>query len=90
MNSRESSDDMGTDTILQPNITNMTVLNILENSCVQNFDTVACIRSSVLAVLAILTSILCVVKIVQLHIARHPSCHQYVIFYAAALECATG
>ncbi|XP_059157903.1 uncharacterized protein LOC131942190 [Physella acuta] len=83
-------EDDGDEPLVQPNITNMTVLNVMEYSCLQNFDTVACVRSCILAVLAIFTSILCVVKIVQLHLAHHPSCHQYVIFYAAALECATG
>ncbi|KAK0040616.1 hypothetical protein Bpfe_029930 [Biomphalaria pfeifferi] len=82
----ETSDDP----YLLPNVTNMTLVDIMDNSCVQNFDTVACVRSSVLAVLAFLTAVLCIAKIVQLHIAHHPSCHQYVIFYAAALECATG
>ncbi|CAG5125312.1 unnamed protein product [Candidula unifasciata] len=72
------------------NITNMTVVNIMENSCLQNFETVACVRSCVLAVMAILTAVLCVIKLIRLHTAHHPSCHQYVIFYAAALECATG
>ncbi|XP_005098641.1 uncharacterized protein LOC101853697 [Aplysia californica] len=76
--------------VVLPNVTNMTSLNIMENSCMNNFNTVACVRSGILAGLAALTALLCIVKLVRLHIARHPSCHQYVIFYAAALECVTG
>lgn len=34
----------GDDPFVQPNITNMTVLNVMEFSCLQNFDTVACVR----------------------------------------------
>uniref|UniRef100_A0A0B6Y979 G-protein coupled receptors family 3 profile domain-containing protein n=1 Tax=Arion vulgaris TaxID=1028688 RepID=A0A0B6Y979_9EUPU len=76
--------------VVQSNTTNFTVVNIMEDSCVPNFETVACIRSSILAGLAALTAVLCVIKLFRLHLAHHPSCHQYVIFYAAALECAIG
>ncbi|KAK3769753.1 hypothetical protein RRG08_046860 [Elysia crispata] len=76
---------------LPRNQTNMTVVSaVMEHSCLQNFNSIACTRSSILASLAILTSLLCVYKLVRLHVAKHPSCHQYVIFYTAGLECATG
>ena len=46
------------------------------------------LRSSVLAGLAVITAALCILKLVRLHMAGYPSCHQYVIFYAASFECA--
>ncbi|KAL5009783.1 hypothetical protein ScPMuIL_012088 [Solemya velum] len=53
-------------------------------------DKVACVRSGVLAFLAVLTALLCILKIVRLHTVRHPACHQYIIFYCASLECVIG
>ena len=48
------------------------------------------LRSGILSGMAGLTALLCIVKLARLHIAQHPSYHQYIIFYAATLECITG
>ncbi|XP_062571002.1 uncharacterized protein LOC134233018 [Saccostrea cucullata] len=55
--------------------------------CLINFNTVACIRSSILTFLAVVTGIVCIFKVVRLHLMHHPAWHQYVIFYTASLEC---
>ncbi|KAJ8314734.1 hypothetical protein KUTeg_006884 [Tegillarca granosa] len=47
-------------------------------------------KSSVLTFLAVITALLCIMKIVRLHILRHPAWHQYLIFYCASLECTIG
>ena len=39
---------------------------------------------------AVITALLCIVKIVKLHTRQHPVWHQYVIFYTASLECTIG
>lgn len=55
--------------------------------CFINFNTVACIRSSILTFLAVVTAFVCILKVVRLHMMHHPAWHQYVIFYTASLEC---
>lgn len=64
--------------------------DIMVSNCFGNFNTVACIRSSVLTFLAVLTALLCIMKIVKLHLNHHPAWHQYIIFYCASLECVIG
>ena len=39
-----------------------------------------------MSVLMLLTGGLCVVKVCKLHLGRHPTLHQYTIFYCAMLE----
>ncbi|XP_069132813.1 uncharacterized protein [Argopecten irradians] len=65
-------------------------IDIMGSNCFGKYNTVACIRSSVLTFLAVLTALLCIMKIAKLHINRHPAWHQYVIFYCASLECVIG
>ncbi|KAK3600492.1 hypothetical protein CHS0354_007872 [Potamilus streckersoni] len=64
--------------------------DIVSRNCFSNFNTVACIRSASLTFLAVVTGVLCVMKIMKFHLARHQSCHQYFIFYCASLECTVG
>lgn len=70
------------------NTTNSDVM--IEASCFKNFMLAACIRSSILTFLAVITALLCIMKIIKLHSRHHPAWHQYVIFYTAALECVIG
>ncbi|KAL4233612.1 hypothetical protein ACF0H5_008294 [Mactra antiquata] len=75
------------------NFTTMVTINstpavdVLVYGCINKFDAIACIRSSILTFLALLTAILCILKVIKLHHARHQNWHQYFIFYCASLEC---
>lgn len=45
-------------------------------------------RDGILSALALITAVLCVARIVKLHIVKHPGFHNYIVFYCAVLECA--
>ncbi|KAH3728034.1 hypothetical protein DPMN_053980 [Dreissena polymorpha] len=81
--------------IWQANVT-MSSINItpatdvLVNGCFNNFNTIACLRGSLLGVLALITGILCVLKLLKLHRAHHQNWHQFFIFYCATVECVIG
>ncbi|XP_052808463.1 uncharacterized protein LOC128237194 [Mya arenaria] len=62
--------------------------DVLVSGCFTNFNTIACLRGSLLSFLAVLTGVLCVLKVIKLHRAQHQNWHQYFIFYCASLECA--
>ncbi|CAC5397648.1 unnamed protein product [Mytilus coruscus] len=71
-------------------MSNTTKSDMIMASCFNNFMVAACVRSSVLTFLAVITALLCIMKIVKLHSRQHPSWHQYMIFYTASLECTIG
>lgn len=71
-------------------MSNTTSSNIFVASCFANFMVAACVRSSILTFFAVITALLCIMKIVKLHTRQHPVWHQYVIFYTASLECTIG
>ncbi|XP_076077776.1 uncharacterized protein LOC143048159 [Mytilus galloprovincialis] len=71
-------------------MSNTTHSDMIMASCFNNFMVAACVRSSVLTFLAVITALLCIMKIVKLHSRQHPSWHQYMIFYTASLECTIG
>ncbi|XP_045196759.2 uncharacterized protein LOC123551709 [Mercenaria mercenaria] len=76
--------------VTMPSINTTPAEDVLINGCVSNFSTIACIRSSLLTFLAVMTAVLCVLKVIRLHNAHHQNWHQYFIFYCASLECTIG
>ncbi|XP_041351801.1 uncharacterized protein LOC121370558 [Gigantopelta aegis] len=64
--------------------------DIMLFGCIGSFETVACVRNAVLSFLAVITALLCIIKVVRLHMLRHQACHQYIIFYCASLESVIG
>ncbi|XP_074649313.1 uncharacterized protein LOC141904595 [Tubulanus polymorphus] len=62
-------------------------IDVAKKGCFRNFNTIACARNGVMAFFAIITGLLCFVKIIKLHLNRHPTLHQYIIFYTAVIEC---
>ncbi|XP_071113442.1 uncharacterized protein [Haliotis cracherodii] len=67
-----------------------TPTDIMVVGCLGSFQTIACIRNSVLTLLAVITAFLCVMKVAKLHMVQHQACHQNIIFYCASLECLLG
>lgn len=62
-------------------------LDVANKGCFDTFDTLACVRSSLLTGLAACTLACVIFKLVKYHAHRHPQLHHYVIFYVSALEC---
>ncbi|XP_021928189.1 uncharacterized protein LOC110833902 isoform X2 [Zootermopsis nevadensis] len=62
-------------------------LDVANKGCFDPFDTLACVRTSVLTVAAAITLIFVILKIVKYHVYRHPQMHHYAIFYVSAVEC---
>ncbi|XP_023726616.1 uncharacterized protein LOC111874955 isoform X2 [Cryptotermes secundus] len=62
-------------------------LDVANKGCFDSFDTLACIRTTVLAAAAVITLIFVILKIVKYHVYRHPQMHHYAIFYVSAVEC---
>lgn len=55
--------------------------------CFKTFNTASCVRDSCLTVLAIVTIIICAIKLYKLHSHHHSLINQYIIFYSGILEC---
>lgn len=66
-------------------IKNLSV-DVTVKGCFGEYDTVACVRSGILAGLDFITLVLCIHRIVRLHVLHHPQIHQYLIFYFATVE----
>lgn len=62
-------------------------LDVANKGCFDSFDTLACIRTSILTAAAVITLIFVILKIVKYHVYRHPQMHHYAIFYVSAVEC---
>lgn len=62
-------------------------LDVVKKGCFDSFDTVACIRTSILTAAAVITLVFVVMKIIKYHVYRHPQMHHYAIFYVSAIEC---
>lgn len=56
-------------------------------NCFKTFNTSSCVRDSCLAVLALITVIICAIKLYKLHSHRHSLLNQYIIFYSGITEC---
>lgn len=65
-------------------------LDVLRKNCFTNYDTVACVRSTVLVFLTAVTGMLCATRVVSLHVSGHPNYYQYAIFYLAVIQCIVG
>lgn len=65
-------------------------IDVLTKNCFGNYDTIACIRGTVLCFLSAVTGILCAGRIITLHLAGHPNCYQYGVFYLAVIQCMLG
>jgi hypothetical protein len=62
-------------------------LDVANKGCFDSFDTLACIRTTVLLVAAVVTLVFVILKIVKYHVYRHVQVHHYAIFYVSAIEC---
>nr|CAH0100883.1 unnamed protein product [Daphnia galeata] len=62
-------------------------MDVSIKGCFVGYDTVACIRRSVLSALMIVTFVLCFIKVGRFHAVHHEQVHHYVIFYMALVEC---
>ena len=60
--------------------------DLLADGCFLNYNDVACARDVFEACIAVVTIILCLVKLFRLHQAKHELWNQYVIFYVAVTE----
>ncbi|CAH1799517.1 unnamed protein product [Owenia fusiformis] len=80
----------GKDAVTARNLSpiNNNTADIMGQGCFDNFHTIACIRNGVMTLFVTVIGLFCVLKIIKLHMNRHPTLHQYIIFYCAAVECA--
>lgn len=62
-------------------------MDVSNKGCFVGFDTVACVRRSVLSALMGMTFIACLIKVSRFHTVHHEQIHHYVIFYMALVEC---
>jgi hypothetical protein len=62
-------------------------MDVSIKGCFVGYDTVACIRRSVLSALMIVTFVMCFFKVGRFHAVHHEQVHHYVIFYMALVEC---
>ncbi|XP_057366300.1 uncharacterized protein LOC130687174 [Daphnia carinata] len=62
-------------------------MDVSIKGCFVGYDTVACVRRSVLSALMVLTFVLCLFKVGRFHAVHHEQIHHYVIFYMALVEC---
>ncbi|XP_057313641.1 uncharacterized protein LOC130654959 [Hydractinia symbiolongicarpus] len=70
---------------MMANLTNESLDHYAEG-CFKTYDKIACSRDALEAILAFVTVIFCIVKIVKLHLAKHELWNQYMIFYSAIVE----
>lgn len=62
-------------------------IDVLKKGCFNSFDAIACARSSVLCVFMSVTALLCLARVIKLHIEKNHQIHQFLIFYIATAEC---
>jgi hypothetical protein len=62
-------------------------LDVVNKGCFDPFDTLACIRKSVLTATTAVTLIFIILKIVKYHVYRQPQMHHYAVFCVSAVEC---
>ena len=62
-------------------------MDVSNKGCFAGFDTVACVRRSILSALMGMTFIACLIKVSRFHAVHHEQIHHYVIFYMALVEC---
>lgn len=62
-------------------------LSLAFTGCFKTFNTASCVRDSCLTILAVITCLVCAVKLYKLHSHRHSLLNQYVIFYSGIVEC---
>jgi hypothetical protein len=62
-------------------------IDVIIKGCFGDFNAIACTRNGVISLLVFLTAVLCMIKVCRLHINRHPTLHQYIIFYCATVDC---
>ncbi|XP_063232529.1 uncharacterized protein LOC134536652 [Bacillus rossius redtenbacheri] len=62
-------------------------IDVVNKGCFDNYDTLACVRTSFLTILSAITLVFVILKIVKYHVYRHPQLHHYVIFYVSAVLC---
>lgn len=62
-------------------------IDVLKKGCFSSFDAIACARSSLLCVFMTVTALLCLARVVKLHIEKNHQLHQFLIFYIATAEC---
>ncbi|XP_047003473.1 uncharacterized protein LOC124621980 [Schistocerca americana] len=61
-------------------------IDVANKSCFIYFDTLACVRTCLLVIFAILTLLLILLKLIKYHVLRHPQIHHFAIFYISAGE----
>nr|CAD7267944.1 unnamed protein product [Timema shepardi] len=62
-------------------------IDVVNKGCFENFDTLACVRTSFLTTVSAITLIFVILKIVKYHVYRHPQMHHYAVFYVSAILC---
>jgi len=65
-------------------------VDVLRHSCFNHYETIACVRSTLLVVLTAVTGLMCARRVISLHLSSHPNYYQYAIFYLAVIQCITG
>ncbi|KAL8619041.1 hypothetical protein ACOMHN_020739 [Nucella lapillus] len=70
--------------------TSVPEIDILHCDCLSSYDSVACTRNVVLCVLSVCTALLCVVRVIRLHMQHSQAYHHYCIFYLATFSCCMG
>lgn len=60
--------------------------DVVVKGCFYYYDTTACVRSSLLTLFGFCTFLLCLFRIIRLHLLHHPQIHQYLVFYFATIE----
>lgn len=64
--------------------------DIFCKSCVNDYDPIACARSTTIGVLSILTSVCCAARIFSLHRPVRTDYHKLILFYVLFLQTVTG